>query len=57
MDQREGKAGLEFHDDGRVTRADPDHIGRANLALDRVALPFKEGFDGRVEGGFGERFL
>ena len=49
MEKRQRKAGLEFDDDGIVAIAHGDDIGRSDLALYLVALPFEQPLDGWIK--------
>jgi hypothetical protein len=51
--QREAELELADDEDGRVGVADGNDVAAPDLPFDGEALGFEEGFDGRVEGGFG----
>ncbi len=52
--QGEAEVELADHEDGRFGIADGDDVAAPDLPFDGEALGFEEGFDGGVEGGFGD---
>ena len=52
MQQGQGKAGLEFDHKGRLIPPDRQHIDRADLSLDGIALRLEIGFHGGVKIAF-----
>jgi hypothetical protein len=49
MEERQGETGLELDEDRRLLAADGDHICRADLRLDLVALLFEKALDRDVK--------
>jgi len=54
QDQRQVERRLQLDDDQFVRAAHADHVAIGNLAFDVIALPFQEGFDGRIQIGFAQ---